>query len=130
MGACSSLCAVEGAVDHWIYVKTGDKKGAGTDANISIILYDNKEQKTSEIPLSCPFNNDFERGQRDVFQAPPLDNFGDIEQIEIWRDASGFGNDWFCEIIMVVNRRQEKSYYFPVQKWLKAGQHYIIRYDF
>ncbi len=123
MGNC---CSVEGAIDHWIYVKTGDRKGAGTDANIKIVLYDDKGAKSPEITLDCRFRNDFERGQTDTFQAPPLTNLGNIILIELWRDNAGIAPNWYCEVVVVNDASADKCYYFPVQRWVKAETHYMI----
>ena len=127
MGNC---CAVEGAIDHWIYVKTGDRKGAGTDANVRCILYDDKGNQSEEIKLDCYFKNDFERGKTDIFQAPPLGyDFGSVVRIELWRDNEGYPN-WFCEVVVVNDRRTDKSAYFPVLRWLQSGVRYKIeQYD-
>lgn len=45
-----------------IHVTTGDRKRAGTDANIRMILYDEKGQATDTIKLGRAFRNDHERG--------------------------------------------------------------------
>ena len=124
MGNC---CSVQGAVDHWIYVKTGDRKGAGTDANITCILWDNNGVKSDEIKLDCFFSNDFERGRTDVFQCPPLGTeFGKVVKLEVWRDDSGFGSDWFCEVIVVHDRRDDTSVYFPLHRWVDPEEHYLL----
>ena len=122
-----NLCSVEGAIDHWIYVKTGDRKDAGTDANIKVILYDVKGTKSPEISLTCRFRNDFERGQTDTFQCPPLGNVADINVLELWKDGSGVLPDWYCEVIMVNDARREKCFYFPVHKWIRSDRHYMIK---
>ena len=124
MGNC---CEVEGAIDHWIYVKTGDRKGAGTDANARIILVDEHGTRTDDIHLDCFFRPDFERGSDDVFQAPSLGpDFGDVVDVELWRDNAGGKPDWFCEVIIVNDRRSQRSFYFPVHRWLKSDLRYKI----
>ncbi len=122
-----NLCSVEGRIDHWIYIKTGDRKNAGTDANIKMILYDVRNIKSPEMSFNCAFRNDFERGQTDTFQCPPLGNMGDIHIMELWKDDAGLASDWFCEVIMVNDAKREKCFYFPVQKWIRPGQHYMIQ---
>ena len=125
-----NLCSVKGAIDHWIYVQTGDRKNNGSDANIKVILYDDRGQKSPEIALDCQFRNDFERGQTDTFQCPPLEHLGELVQIELWRDNEGVSPNWFCNVIVVNDTRTERSFYFPVQKWVKPGYHYMIpQYD-
>lgn len=65
MGNC---CEVEGAVDHWVYVQTGDRKNKLTDVNVKVILYDITGNKSPEINLPIRFKSDWERGKTDVFQ--------------------------------------------------------------
>ena len=125
-----NLCSVKGAIDHWLYVQTGDRRANGADANIKVVLYDDRGQKSPQIALNCQFRNDFERGQTDTFQCPPLSHLGDIVQLELWRDDPGASPDWFCVVIVVNDTRTERNFYFPVQKWVKAGVHYMIpQYD-
>ena len=124
MGNC---CTVEGAIDHWIYVKTGDRKGSGTDANIRAILYDDSGEKSPEISLDCYVQNDGERGNTDVFQAPPLKGFGAVAKVEVWRNNTDVRADWFCEVVIVNDRRTDRWFYFPVQRWMAPQRHYILR---
>ena len=55
-------------IDYIFYVRTGDRKNAGTDANIKVILYGDSDKKTDKIKLHNTFRNDFERGQLDTFE--------------------------------------------------------------
>lgn len=127
MGNC---CAVEGAVDHWIYVKSGDRKGLGSGASLRMFVQDVRNQQSSEIRLDVHFKNDFERGKTDVFDARSLEGFGDLTRVELWRDGSGGPADWYCEAIVVNNRRTEKCFYFPVMRWLIPGQrHKVEQFD-
>ena len=128
MGNC---CDVEGAIDHWIYVKTGDRKGAGTDVNCHAILHDEKGNKTQELSLCCYFKNDYERGKTDIVQCPSLGkSFGRVVRVELWRDDPGVYPNWFCELIVVNDRRVDKCYYFPVLRWLRSNRRYKFeQYD-
>ncbi|ELT89495.1 hypothetical protein CAPTEDRAFT_172669 [Capitella teleta] len=124
MGNC---CVVKGAVDHWVYVKTGDRKGAANDADLRIILSDNEGHSSSEFPVKCYFSSDFQRGKTDVFQAPSLQGFGDITNIEFWREKHDEEADWYCEVLVVNDRRSDKCFYFPVQRWVNPNQRYKIQ---
>ena len=124
MGNC---CTVKGAVDHWVYVKTGDRKGVGTDAHVRVILYDSDNHKSPEIQLNCYFNSDFQRGKTDVFQAPSLQEFGDITHIEVWREKDDQEADWYCEVVVVNDRRSDKCFYFPLQRWVKPNHRYKLQ---
>ena len=51
---------------HWIYVKTGDKKGANTDANIYIKLFSDKGKTSNPVKLNYHPRDYFKRGQVDT----------------------------------------------------------------
>lgn len=55
--------------DFQIKVKTGDVKGAGTDANIYCAFIDEAGNRTSDMKLDCIWKNDFEKGNEDTFSA-------------------------------------------------------------
>lgn len=59
-----------------IHVTTGDRKRAGTDANVWLILYDEKGQSTDTIKLGHAFKNDHERGATCTFTAYSGNGFG------------------------------------------------------
>jgi len=65
MGNC---CVVEGAVDHWIYVKIGDRKQPLSDAKLRVIVEDSTGKQSSIIKLDCSAKNEFERGSQEVFE--------------------------------------------------------------
>ena len=124
MGNC---CSVEGAIDHWIYVQTGDRGQMTDEATVMIVMYDNKGHKSPEITLCCGFNDGFERGQTDTFQGPPLAYMDELTTVELWRtDVDHNDADWYCEVIMINDARKDQSYYFPVQRWIRGGFHYMI----
>ena len=50
-----------------ITVKTGDRFGAGTDANVEIVLFDENGKCSKSMALDNYFRDDFERGQEDTF---------------------------------------------------------------
>ena len=62
------------ATSYHIHVKTGDVSGAGTDANVYIIIYGAKGD-TGQLMLrqSASFKNKFERGKTDVFKIEATD---------------------------------------------------------
>jgi len=65
MGNC---CAVEGAVDHWIYVKVGDRKPPMSDARLRVIVEDVDGKQSPPLKLDCVSKNQFERGSQEVFE--------------------------------------------------------------
>ncbi|XP_067663302.1 allene oxide synthase-lipoxygenase protein-like [Haliotis asinina] len=112
-----------------IHVRTGDVQGAGTDANVSVILHDEQGSSTDKFHLDYFFRNDFERGNLDVFQLPKdkTAGLGKLRKLEIFRDDSGFGSSWYVERITVENKSNGDVYIFPVFRWLRPHYHYVFR---
>ena len=69
MGNC---CTVKGAVDHWIYVKVGDRKQPLTEAKLRVIVQDISGKQSHTIKLDCKVQNEFERGGQEVFEVRAL----------------------------------------------------------
>ncbi|XP_055346121.1 allene oxide synthase-lipoxygenase protein-like [Paramacrobiotus metropolitanus] len=114
-----------------IHVKTGDRKGAGTDATIKCKLYDTAGVFTDELKLARFWHNDHERGQVMEFAVPgsfvPV-GFGEVAKLELWRDAFGFGDSWYLDLIYVEDTNTGKKYYFPAQRWIKANTRYVMKH--
>jgi len=65
MGNC---CVVEGAVDHWVYVKVGDRKQPMSDARLRLIATDVDGKQSPTLKLDCVAKTQFERGSQEVFE--------------------------------------------------------------
>eukprot|EP00794_Sanderia_malayensis_P003702 gene3702-4222_t len=134
--------------DYEVSVKTGDVKGAGTDANVYIALVDEKGRKSRDVLLDCKWRDDFEKGSTDVFKIRNIPQLEKISRIEIWRDNKGLNDDWFVEWIKVkCTKRVKKSDQgsankkklgnlpneeipFPCNRWIKEHVRFIlIKYD-
>ena len=117
--------------DCEIIVKTGDVKGAGTDANVFSALYNEDGTRSRDLNLDCKWKNDFEKGSVDRFKVhcglPP----GRLHKIEIWRDDSGIGDDWYVEWIKVKNLHPgSDEVIFPCNRWVKAERKLVLtEYD-
>jgi len=110
-----------------ISVKTGDKKGAGTDANVYIILH-GKGTKTDSCNLDTFFKNDFEAGNIDDYSVTSAINIPEVQRIELWRDNHDSSSNWYLEWIEVRNPSSQMTTIFPVMKWIKAGKHYFFNH--
>lgn len=75
-------------VKYKISVRTGDRRGAGTDANVFIIVHGEKGD-TGKRVLEGSGNN-FERGRVDVFGIETID-IGELTKVTIGHDGAGFG---------------------------------------
>ena len=109
-----------------ILVKTGDRLFAGTDANVTLKLHGKDGEKSDDLDLDNLFINDFEQGSEDVFKLKNVNFEGDVEFIEFWRDDSGIAPAWQLERIEITCTDTDKTYVFPVFRWIKANRHYFI----
>lgn len=73
-------------VPYVISIKTGDKTGMGTDANVFIQIY-GIDGKSEECVLKNKSDN-FERGKEDIFKIE-TDDVGSIFKVRIGHDDSG-----------------------------------------
>lgn len=109
-----------------VSVVTGDRHGAGTDANVWMRLHDVDGRKSDIITLNHTFKNDHERGETCSFSVRPIHNFGTVAKIELWRDSFGFGHAWFVERIEVQEQFSGELYVFPFHRWLPADLHFFV----
>ncbi|KAH9509997.1 hypothetical protein Btru_044803 [Bulinus truncatus] len=119
--------------DYIVEIKTGDSLGAGTNANVWIILYDENSKATPPIKLDQFLKNNFERGTTDVFQISKSDTSklkkdGQVAKIEFWRDDHGNSSDWYVDEIEVKNKNTRSTFLFPVNSWVSANKHYKIKH--
>ncbi len=99
---CRELSATNSGIEtkqtcYEVTVYTGDRPGAGTDANVQTFLFFSLNQvfidifgtdgSTGKRQLDNPDNN-FERNKKDVFKVPAID-VGKLKKIMIEHDDSG-----------------------------------------
>ena len=84
--------------------------GAGTDANVFIIVYGKSGKSTPKLKLTTRERGGdaFEKGKTDVFKLTS-ENVGEISKIKISHDGIGLGAGWFCEKITVINKVNNKA---------------------
>ena len=74
-------------------------KGAGTDANVYLIMYgsvkDKDNEQSEKISLDNKDNN-FESGSVDKFEVETL-NFDKVDKIRIGHDNSGIASGWHLD---------------------------------
>ncbi|XP_064636931.1 allene oxide synthase-lipoxygenase protein-like isoform X2 [Lineus longissimus] len=120
-------CTGTARAEYVVYVRTGDKKRAGTDANVKFQMHDSDNRSTPPQDLDVLFKDDFERGETDVFPLRNVNKIGPIQAVEFWRDNTGVSPNWFVEKIVVEDRKRHTFYFFPVHRWIKEDRHYIIQ---
>jgi len=112
-----------GGVTYKIEVKTGDRRGAGTDANVFIEMYGDKG-KSGPHNLSAKGKNAFERNQSDNFLIETVD-LGELQKIRIGHDGSGLGDSWFLDKVIIrasFDEGIDRSWYFLCGRWLATGE--------
>ena len=84
-----------------ITVYTGDKRGAGTDAQVYITLFGNQGKQTKKIQLkdSSTNKNPFESKQSDKFTVKS-DYIGELTKLRIEHDNTGRFAGWFLDRVM------------------------------
>ncbi|CAF4125874.1 unnamed protein product [Rotaria socialis] len=90
---------INGPICYHIVVKTGKDFGAGTDANVFIIIY-GKSGRTCVHLLDNKLKNDFEANRTSEFTIMDID-VGKIDRIKVWHDNSGVGAAWLLDSIVV-----------------------------
>ncbi|KAM6931491.1 lipoxygenase homology domain-containing protein 1 [Xenentodon cancila] len=107
---------------YTLKVKTGDKKYAGTDANIFAYLFGEKDD-TGIINLkACKnYKNKFERGMINEFTVEAVD-LGDLEKLRIGHDNSGSSSGWFLDWVEIDAPSQGQRLRFPCGRWLDKAE--------
>jgi len=118
-----TLFPADGAqTTYCIKVKTGLEKGAGTDANVHVILVGDKGNSPKlELKNSLTNTNKFERGCLDIFNMDSTD-VGTISKLTIGHDNSGFGASWFLDCVEVINYATNDTTYFSCNEWFDKGK--------
>ncbi|GFH09790.1 uncharacterized protein HaLaN_04999, partial [Haematococcus lacustris] len=104
-------------VPYQITVMTSNVSGAGTDANVFVVLYGEDGSDTGRIKLDNPGRNDFEKGQKDVFEVVAAD-VGLLRKLRVGHDNSGAGPAWHLAYVEVLNKATGAHYVFKCNRWL------------
>ncbi|CAF1005020.1 unnamed protein product [Rotaria sordida] len=102
-----------------ITVYTGNKSGAGTDADVFITLYGNLAE-TGAVQLDNK-NNNFEAGKKDEFiiECPTV---GILNKILIAHNNKGLAPGWFLDRILIEDVNAHHIYEFPCNRWLAKNE--------
>ncbi|WAQ98214.1 LOX5-like protein [Mya arenaria] len=114
-------------VDYVFQVRTGDRKFAGTDANVKVILHGDGGRSTEKMRLRNTFKDDFEQGHLDTFVVKKQFKLRKIEKLELWRDNFGLGSDWYVDYVKVRRKDLEHEVVFPIFRWIPGKKHFRFR---
>ncbi|NWW39685.1 LOXH1 protein, partial [Panurus biarmicus] len=107
---------VKKLTEYTIKVYTGDKRGAGTDANVHIILFGNEDKsEVFQLAHSLEHQNPFERGKVDTFKIKTK-NVGSLRSIEIGHDGKGFASGWFLEKVEITDVARNSMHCFKCHR--------------
>lgn len=123
----TSLREERGPKNVWeVSVYTSNKKNAGTDANVFLMLYGDRG-KSDEIPLQAK-GKAFESGQCDKFVIE-TDEIGQPFKLRVWHDNKGTASGWHLDRIELENQETKERYYFICNRWLAKDEddHQIVR---
>jgi hypothetical protein len=104
-----------------VKIKTGDKRGAGTNANVRIqLIGELGETDKNGYLLDKSGYDDFERGAQDTYQVRADKDLGNIEKVRIWHDNANSGAGWYLDKINV--ELSGASWEFPAYRWLATDE--------
>ncbi|XP_073676001.1 lipoxygenase homology domain-containing protein 1-like [Garra rufa] len=107
---------------YTLRIKTGEKKHAGTDANIFAILYgENDDTGIINLKASKSHKNKFEKGMIDEFIVEAVD-LGELQKLRIGHDNSGGSAGWFLDWVEIDAPSQGQRLRFPCGRWLDTGE--------
>ncbi|UJR26007.1 hypothetical protein I4U23_007353 [Adineta vaga] len=119
---------LRGKEKYKIVVHTGGEgrklipiRGAGTDANVYLIIHGERgDSETIQLQSSQTNKDLFENGNTDVFIQflPPL---GKIKGATLWHTGDK-SQGWYVDNLLLTNETLNKTTFFPVQRWLDADQ--------
>ncbi|CAH1789947.1 unnamed protein product, partial [Owenia fusiformis] len=110
-----------GDADYNVYVKTGDKKGAGTDGNVYISMIDEDEKRSQDVKLDAAWRNDFEAGRTDTFPIKDCPDLKHITEVDIWRDNTFSHDNWYVEKVVIERCKDKDRSVFPIHRWIPAN---------
>ncbi|XP_062409544.1 lipoxygenase homology domain-containing protein 1-like [Sardina pilchardus] len=108
--------------NYIINVKTGDPMGAGTDANVWLMVF-GENGDTGVLALKHSNNNNkFERKQMDTFRFPDMLSLGDLSKVRLWHDNAGPAAGWYVDYVDVRDDVLDKTFRFPCNRWLAKNE--------
>ncbi|XP_076991672.1 lipoxygenase homology domain-containing protein 1 isoform X3 [Tamandua tetradactyla] len=129
------MCAVidEEEMMEWtsytVTVKTSDILGAGTDANVFIIIFgENGDSGTLPLKQSANWNK-FERNNMDTFNFSDMLSLGHLCKLRVWHDNKGIFPGWHLSYVEVKDNSRDETFRFQCDCWLSKseGDRQIVR---
>jgi len=100
-----------------VTITTGDRDGAGTDANVFLTFVGTKA-RSSEIALDLPDIDDRERSTTNTYRLHVSRSIGHLHSLRVRHDNSGDGPGWYIDAIQVYDQGTGATSVFPADRWL------------
>ncbi|XP_054958472.1 lipoxygenase homology domain-containing protein 1 isoform X6 [Pan paniscus] len=122
------MCAVidEEEMMEWtsytVAVKTSNILGAGSDANVFIIIFgENGDSGTLALKQSANWNK-FERNNTDTFNFPDMLSLGHLCKLRVWHDNKGIFPGWHLSYVDVKDNSRDETFHFQCDCWLSKSE--------
>ncbi|KAI8484003.1 hypothetical protein Bbelb_382660 [Branchiostoma belcheri] len=100
-----------------ITIYTGYRAGAGTTAQVSIVLFGFLDE-SEPLHLCDDRRVLFESGSEDSFLVSTDRRLGPLTHVHVWHNNAGFSPGWFLSRVVVKHVRSGRQDYFICNKWL------------
>ena len=106
-----------------VTVFTGFERGAGTTADVSLVLTGKLEQtQPRRLRDVDPARKKFQQGGIDFFLLTVPRPLGKIQQLRVWHNNAGADPSWFVSRILVRDLQTEKTAWFICDRWLAVEE--------
>ncbi|XP_060028313.1 lipoxygenase homology domain-containing protein 1 [Erinaceus europaeus] len=124
---CEMCAVIDGEemmewTSYTVSVKTSDILGAGTDANVFIIIFgENGDSGTLALKQSANWNK-FERNNTDTFNFPDMLSLGHLCKLRVWHDNKGIFPGWHLSYVDVKDNSRDETFHFQCDCWLSKSE--------
>ncbi|KAL2092881.1 hypothetical protein ACEWY4_012679 [Coilia grayii] len=127
----TTVCELAAVVDeeemvekttYVVTIKTSDISGAGTDANVSLVIFGENGDTGTLALKECSNRNKFERNQVDIFRFADIFSLGELSKVRVWHDNKGPAPGWHLEYIEVKDELMNETFRFPCDRWLAKSE--------
>ncbi|XP_028406520.1 polycystin-1-like isoform X2 [Dendronephthya gigantea] len=100
---------------------TGHSAGAGTTANVCMILEGSIDETSPKI-MKDPVRKKFDKSGVDTFLLAVPSSLGRLKNLRVWHDNAGESPGWFLQRILVQDMQTDKKTWFLCDKWLAVEE--------
>lgn len=97
-----------------VEVETSDLRGAGTEANVHLIMHGTLGDGKRHLLTSGP--DDFTRGVINEFTIDD-EELGELLEVTVGHDNTGHSASWHLDHVTILNCKTEETFLFPCRQW-------------